>query len=83
MMPCKMQKKKDDDHHDDHKNPKKKSKAVIPGGTVGMAQGQPSSDSGDPELDIDSAMQMMAKPLKLPKPALASKEQEAITKTVS
>ena len=82
MMPHKTQKKKDDDHHDDQKNPKKKGKAVIPNGTVGMGQGQPSSDSGHPELDIDSAMQMMAKPLRLNKPALASKEEEAIRKPV-
>ena len=54
MMPHKTQKKKDYDHHDDQKNPKKKGKSVIPGGTVGMRRGQPSSDSGDPELDIDS-----------------------------
>ena len=78
-----MQKKKENDHHDDQKNPKKKGKAIIPGGTVGTGIGQSSSDSGDPQLDIDSAMQMTAKLLKFNKPALASKEQEAIRKAVS
>ena len=83
MMPHKQPTKKDDDHYDDRKNPKKKGKAVIPSGTVGMGRGQPSSDHGDLELDIDSAMQMTAKSLKFNKPVLASKEQEAIMKPVS
>ena len=83
MMPCKRQRTKENDHHDDKKNPKKKGKAVISGGTVGTGRGQPSSDSGVPEVDIDSAMQMTAKQLKFNKPALASKEQEAIRKPVS
>ena len=66
MMSRKQPIKKDDDHHDDQKNAKKKGKAVIPGGIVGTGQDQPSSDSGDPELDIDRAMQMTAR--KLPHP---------------
>ena len=37
----------------------------------------------NPELNIDSTRQMMAKPLKFNKSALASKEQEAIRKPVS
>ena len=82
MMPGKMQ-KQDDDHHDDEKNPKKKCKAVTCGGTMGVGGGQPSSDSGGPELDINSTMQMTTKPLKFNKPALASKEQETIRKPVS
>ena len=74
MMPRKTQKKKEDDHHDEQKNPKKKGKAVIPGGSVGMGRGQPSSDSGDPELDIDSAIMMKVKLLKFQKTAPSSKE---------
>ena len=62
MMPCKKQAKKDDDH-DDQKN-SKKGKGAKPGGTMGTGQGQPEDNSDDPNLDIDAAMLMQAKPLK-------------------
>ena len=82
VMPCQKKQAKKDDDNDDQKNPTKKGKTLIPGGTLGMGRGQP-SDSGDLELDIDSAMLMKAKPLKFHKPALASKEQEVIRKPAS
>ena len=77
MIPHKQPKKKDDDH-DGQQNPKKNGKSVIPGGTVRMGRGQPELDSGNPDLDIDSAMLMKAKPLKFQKSAPSSKEQEAL-----
>ena len=63
MMPQKLQKKKDDEALADQKNARKKGKAVITGGTMGTGRDHPFSDSGDPDLDIDWAMQMMAQPL--------------------
>ena len=72
MMPRKSSKKKDDEGHAELKNVKKKGNAMVAGGTVGMGREQPSSDSGNPDLDIDRAMQMKAQPLRfknLPHPA--------------
>ena len=83
MMPRKQPKKKEDEAHADQKNARKKGKAVIPGGTVGTGRDQPYSDSGDPDLDIDRAMQMMAKLLRFEKSAPSSKHLVAIHKPLS
>ena len=56
-MPPKTQKKSKDA---DERKVRKKGKAIIPGGTVGTGCQEPSSDSRDPELDIDRAMMMKA-----------------------
>ena len=63
-MTWKQPKKKDDEAHADQKNARKKGKAVIPGGTMGAGRNQLSSDSGDPDLNIDTAMQMTTQPLR-------------------
>ena len=42
---------------------------MVAGGTVRMGHHKPSSDSGDPELDINKAMKMKAQPLKFKKTA--------------
>ena len=66
MIPGKLQKKKDDEAPADQENAMKKGTAMIHGGTMGMGRNQPSSDkcSGDPDLNINTAMQMMAQPLR-------------------
>ena len=59
QMPTKKQKKSKDA---DEKKVRKKGKAMVAGGSIGTGHQEPSSDSGDPELDIDRAMMMKAKP---------------------
>ena len=68
MMPRESN-KKEDEAHAEEKNVRKKGKAMVVSGTVGMGQQEQSSDSGDPDLDIDRAMVMEAKPLKFDKSA--------------
>ena len=62
-MPPKRPKKTKGDADADEKKVKKKGKCKVAGGSVGRGHQEPSSDSGDPELDIDKAMTMKAKPL--------------------
>ena len=66
--------------HAEEKKVRKKGKATVAGGTVGTGRHEPSSDSGDPDLDIDRAMLMKAKPLKFDKTALSSKHLGVIPK---
>ena len=82
MMPRNPAKKKDDEAHAEQKNVKK-GKAMVAGGTVGTGQEQLSSDSGDPDLDIDRAMQLTAKPLRFNKSAPSSKHPVVIHKLQS
>ena len=56
---------------------------MVAGGTVGTGQQEPSSDTGDPDLDIDRAMLMKAKPLKFDKSAPSSKHPLVIPKPQS
>ena len=51
---------------------------MVAGGTVGMGHHEPSSDSGDTDLDIDRAMEMKAKPFE--KTAPSSKHLVVIPK---
>ena len=61
-MPPKNPKKKD--HADsDEKKGRKKGKTKVAGRTVPKSRQEPSTDSGDPELDIERAMTMKAKSL--------------------
>ena len=60
-MPPKKKKSKDANE----KKVRKKGKATVAGGSMGMGHQEPSSDSGDPELDIDRAMTMKAHALRL------------------
>ena len=83
MMPQKQQKKKDDKAPADKKNARKKGNALIPGGTVGTGRSQLSSDSCNPDLDIDTAMQMTAQPLRFEKSAPSSKHSAVIYKPQS
>ena len=71
-MPPKNQKKKD--HADaDEKKVRKKGKTKVAGGTVLRGRQEPSSGSGDPELDIERAMTMKAKPLQFQTTAPSSR----------
>ena len=83
MMQRKSTKKKEDEAHAEEKNVKKKGKATVAGGTMGRGREPPSSDSGDPDLDIDRAMQMKAKPLRFDKSAPSSKYPVVIHKPQS
>ena len=71
-MPPRKQKKSKDDA--DEKKVRKKGKAKVPGGSVGSGHQEPFSDSGDPELDIDRAMTMKAKPLHFQMTAPSSRQ---------
>ena len=53
---------------------------MVAGGTVGKGRHEPSSDSGDPDLDINRAMEMKAKQLKFEKTAPSSKHLGVIPK---
>ena len=71
-MPPKNPKKKD--HASAYeKKVRKKGKTMVAGGSVGMGHHEPSSDSGDPELDINRAIQMKAQPLKFQTTAPSSR----------
>ena len=61
MMPRKNTKKKDDAPADE-KKVRKKGKTMVAGGTVWTGRHEPSSDSGNPDLDIDRAIEMKATP---------------------
>ena len=80
MMPRKNPKKKDNEVPADGKKVRKKGKAMVAGGTVGTGHHEPSSDSDDPDLDIDRAMEMKAQPLKVDKTAPSSKHLWVIPK---
>ena len=54
-MPPKKPKKKDHASADE-KKVRKKGKTAVAGGSVGTGHHEPSSHSGDPELDIDRAI---------------------------
>ena len=56
---------------------------MVAGGTMGMGCHKPSSDSADPDLVIDRAMLMKAKPLKFDKTAPSSKYLVVIHKLQS
>ena len=71
MLPKKQKKSKDDA---DEKKVRKKGKAKVPRGSMGRGCQEPSSDSGDPELDIDRAMTMKAKPLQFQMTAPSSRQ---------
>ena len=58
----------------------KNGKATVADRTVRTGREQPSLDSGDPDLDIDRAMQMKAKPLMFDKSAPSSKHPVLIYK---
>ena len=83
MMPQKLPTKKDDEAPAERKNDRKKGKAVIPGGTIGTGQDKLSSDSVNPDLNIDRAMQMTDKLLRLNKSAPSSKHLAVIHKPQS
>ena len=53
---------------------------MVAGGTMGMSHHEPSSDSGNPDLNIDRAILMMAKLLKFDKTATSSKHLGVIPK---
>ena len=55
-MPPKKQKKSKDHADADDKKVRKKGKVKVAGRSVGTGHHEPSSDSGDPELDIDRAL---------------------------
>ena len=76
-MPRKSSNKKDDEAHAEPKNVKKKGKAMVAGRT------QPSSDSGNPDIDIERAMHMKAQPLRFDKSAPSSKHPVVIHKPQS
>ena len=80
MMPRKTQKKKEDEAPADEKKVRKKGKVSVAGGTVGTGRHEPSSDSGNTDLDINRAMMMKAKPLKFDKTAPSSKHLAVIPK---
>ena len=71
-MPPKKPKKKDHASADE-KKVRKKSKPMVAGGYVGTGHHEPSSDRGDPDLDIDRAMTMKAQPLKFQTTAPSSR----------
>ena len=73
MMLRKSQKKKEDETSAEEKKVRKNGKAIVAGGSVGTGRHEPSSDNGNPDLDIDRAMLMNAKPLKFDKTAPSSK----------
>ena len=60
---CHPRNRRREKDHADAKKVRKKGKAKVAGGSVGMGRHEPSSDSWDPELDIDRAMQIKVKPL--------------------
>ena len=66
-------KPKEKDHASAEKKVRKKCKTMVARGSVGIGHHEPSSDSGDPELDIDRAMQMKALPLKFQVTATSSR----------
>ena len=69
--------KKSKDHADaDEKKGKKKGKTKVAGGNVPRHHQEPSSDSGDPELDIARAITMKAKPLQFQTIAPSSRQIE-------
>ena len=80
MMPRKSQKKKEDEAPAEEKKVRKKGRDMIAGGTVGTGHHEPSSDSGDPDFDINRAMVMNAKQLRFNKTAPSSKHLEVIPK---
>ena len=73
-MPPKNPKKSKDHADADEKKSKKKGKTKVAGGNVWRGRQEPSSDSGDPALDTDRAMQMKAQPLKFQMTAPSSRQ---------
>ena len=77
-MPPKKQKKKD--HADAYeKKVRMKGKTKFAGESMGTGSQEPSSDSGDPDLDIDRSMTIKPKHLHFQKTA-ASSRQIGLTK---
>ena len=73
-MPPKNPKKSKDHADADEKKGKKKGKTKVAGGTVPRGHQELSSDSGEPDLDIERAMQMKAQPLKFQMTAPSSRQ---------